>query len=75
MIMTLYTLAHHESRMHPIDFGIEGHGALMIENGFQTITDSNQPMIMKLHILAPLESRMCPIDISVKSSRSWGIIN
>ena len=39
--MRLYTHAPHESRMCPIDFVVkgQGHGALMIENGFWTITD------------------------------------
>ena len=42
MIMKLHTLAPHESRMRPIDFGVkgQGHGAWLFENGFRTITDS-----------------------------------
>ena len=44
MIMKLHTLAPHESRMCPIDFGVkkvkgQGHGLSMFENGFRTITD------------------------------------
>ena len=41
MIMKLHTLTPHESRMHPADFEVkgQGHGAMMIENGFRTITD------------------------------------
>ena len=39
--MKLHTLAPHESRMCPIEFGVkgQGNGALMIENGFRSITD------------------------------------
>ena len=55
MIMKLHTLTHHESRMRPIDFEVQGHGAWLFENGFRTITDCNQPMIMKLHTLTPHE--------------------
>ena len=41
MIMKLHTHAPHESRMCPIDFRVkgQGHGALMIENSFWTITN------------------------------------
>ena len=41
MIMKLHTHAPHESRMCSLDFEIkgQGHGAMMIENGFRTITD------------------------------------
>ena len=45
-IMKIHALAPRKSRM-PIDFGVkrskvigQGHGALKIENGFRTITDS-----------------------------------
>ena len=41
MITKLHTHAPHESRMCSFDFEVkcQGHGAMMIENGFQTITD------------------------------------
>ena len=41
VILKLHTCASHESRMCPIDFRVgQGHWAFVIENGFQTITDS-----------------------------------
>ena len=41
MIMKLYTHTPYESRMCPIDFEVkgQGNGTIMIESGFQTITD------------------------------------
>ena len=53
--MKLHTLAPHESRMCPIDFGVkgQGHGAWLFENGFRTITDSviNQWSWNFIHLL------------------------
>ena len=51
----------------------QGHGALVIENGFQTITDCNPPMMLKLYTPAPCESRMCLIDFGVKGLGLLGI--
>ena len=75
MIMKLHTLSPHESRMCPMDFGAksQGHGALVIENGFQTITYSNSPMMLKLHTPVPYESRMCLMDFGVKGLGLLGI--
>ena len=58
--------------MRPIDLGVKISNVkamehLVIENGFQAITDA--PMIMKLHTLAFHESGMCFIDFGAKRSK------
>ena len=72
MIMKLHTLAPHESRMCPIDFGVKRSRTWIIDV-WKWFPDHNwlcnPPMIMKLHTLAPHESRMCPIDFRVKRSK------
>ena len=72
MIMKLHTLAPHESRMCPIDFGVKRSRSwrMVIWKWFPD--DNwlcNQPMIMKLHTLTHHESRMRPIDFEVKRSK------
>ena len=74
MIMKLHTLAPHESRMCPIDFGVKRSKVKVMDyRCLKWFPDHNwlcnPPMIMKLHTLAPHESRMCPIDFGVKRSK------
>ena len=79
MIMKLHTLAPHESRMCPIDFGVkgQGHGAWLFENGFRTITDSviNLWSWNFIHLLTM--SQGCALLIlrsKGQRSRSWGMV-
>ena len=75
MIMKLHTLTPHESRMHPADFEVkgQGHGAMMIENGFRAITDT------VIHLWSWNFIRLLPWVKDVpywfrgQRSRSWGI--
>ena len=80
--MKLHTLAPHESRMCPIDFGVKrskvkvmAHG--YFENGFRTITDSviNQWSWNFIHLLTM--SQGCALLIlrsKGQRSRSWRMV-
>ena len=72
--MKLHTLAPHESRMCPIDFGVkgQGHGAWLFENGFRTITDSviNQWSWNFIHLLTM--SQGCALLILRSKGQSHG---
>ena len=80
--MKLHTLAPHESRMCPIDFGVKrskvkvmAHG--YFENGFRTITDSviNQWSWNFIHLLTM--SQGCALYIlrsKGQRSRSWRMV-
>ena len=76
--MKLHTLSPHESRMYPIDFGVQSSTWRLLGIGdWKWFSDHNwlcnPPMIIKFHTLALYESTMCPINFKVKRSRSWGI--
>ena len=76
MIMKLHTHAPHESRMCPIDFGVkgQGHGALMIENGFQTITDPVIHLWSWHFMLLLLMSQECVLLISGLKGQGHGAL-
>ena len=82
MVLKLHTHAPRESRMYSIDFWVngQGNGALVIENGFWTMTD----FVMHLHVwswnhihLLPMHQGCTLLILGSKGqrSRSWGIGN
>ena len=74
MILKVNTLAPHESRRCPFDFGVKGHGALVIENGFWIITDSVIHIRSWNFIHLLLRSQGCALLIlGSKVLGSWGL--